>query len=411
MSQDPSTIEDVREVGANLPQAGGATVDVQVSTARRFPRSITQFVHSATEMATLTPEIAASCVYAIPRDGKTIEGPSARLAEIVASAWGNLRIQAGATSDDGRFVVARGEAWDVQTNVAIGFEVKRKITNRGGATFSDDMIVVTGNAAASIALRNAVFKTVPSSFWRPIYLKCRQVIAGDARTFSSRRDDMLKAFAVMGVTEARLCGAIGLKGKADVTLEHMATLAGILNALKEGETSIEEAFPEHASTPTAAPRKSQQAGFSPIADQSRKVASEVISAMVDKIDREMTDGDKIASEKQGDGDSGLEQREARSRDMPSAPAGTVGGSVSPASKDKSTGTIVNVNERPNGTAMIMLSTGFRCGTSDKVLIQWAVGYAGTETIVQLVCDPPRTPAHAAKLVEIIAVDREPGQEG
>lgn len=165
MSQDPSTIDDVREIGSNLPAAGGATVDVQVSTARRFPRSITQFVHSATEMATLTPEIAASCVYAIPRDGKTIEGPSARLAEIVASAWGNLRIQAGATSDDGRFVVARGEAWDVQTNVAIGFEVKRKITNRGGATFSDDMIVVTGNAAASIALRNAVFKTVPSSFW------------------------------------------------------------------------------------------------------------------------------------------------------------------------------------------------------------------------------------------------------
>ncbi len=397
MSQDPSTIEDVREIGSNLPAAGGATVDVQVSTARRFPRSITQFVHSATEMATLTPEIAASCVYAIPRDGKTIEGPSARLAEIVASAWGNLRIQAGATSDDGRFVVARGEAWDVQTNVAIGFEVKRKITNRGGATFSDDMIVVTGNAAASIALRNAVFKTVPSSFWRPIYLKCRQVIAGDARTFSSRRDDMLKAFAVMGVTEARLCAAIGLKGKADVTLEHMATLAGILNAIKEGDTSIEEAFPEHASTPTAAPRKSQQTGFTPVSD----LASAAVAASVASTQPAPRSTAAEAEKPRNVGPISAEaanEHEALARGP---------GAVPP----KTTGTIVSVNERPNGTAMIMLSTGFRCGTSNKVLIQWAVGYAGTETIVQLVCDTPKTPAHAAKLVEIIAIDREPGQEG
>ncbi len=395
MSQDPSTIEDVREVGSNLPQAGGATVDVQVSTARRFPRSIKQFVESATEMATLTQEIAMSCVYAIPRDGKTIEGPSARLAEIVASAWGNLRIQAGTTSDDGRFVTARGEAWDVQTNVAVGFEVKRRITTRKGETYGDDMIVVTGNAAASIALRNAVFKAVPSPFWRPIYLKCRQVIAGDARTFSARRDEMLKVFAVIGVTEARLCGAIGLKGKADVTLEHMATLAGILNALKEGETSVEEAFPEHASTPTAAPRKSQQAGFTPLAGiaAESKFAADVVSAMVEKTDRDMTEGEKIRAEKQ--------EQAAKHEQFRRVPF----------NEHAPSGTIVTVNERPNGTAMIMLSTGFRCGTSDKVLIQWAVGYAGTETIVQLVCDPPRTPAHAPKLLEIIAVDREPGQEG
>lgn len=387
MSQDPSTIDDVREIGSNLPAAGGATVDVQVSTARRFPRSITQFVHSATEMATLTPEIAASCVYAIPRDGKTIEGPSARLAEIVASAWGNLRIQAGATSDDGRFVVARGEAWDVQTNVAIGFEVKRKITNRGGATFSDDMIVVTGNAAASIALRNAVFKTVPSSFWRPIYLKCRQVIAGDARTFSSRRDDMLKAFAVMGVTEARLCGAIGLKGKADITLEHMATLAGILNALKEGETSIEEAFPEHASTPTAAPRKSQQAaGYQPIEGAPGVPPPGPVA--VNQPARGFTSAADLA-------------------------ASVVVPPIPPPQRPLTyEGTIVSVNKRENGTALVMLSTGFRCGTSNQALILTAEGYASTETIVQLVTEAPKTPAHAAKLVEIIGVyDREPGQEG
>jgi hypothetical protein len=76
------------------------------------------------------------------------------------------------------------------------------------------------------------------------------------------------------------------------------------------------------------------------------------------------------------------------------------------------GTIVSVNKRENGTALVMLSTGFRCGTADAALMLTAEGYASTETIVQLVTEAPKTPAHAAKLVEIIGVDdREPGQEG
>lgn len=260
-TQEPDVLE--REIAPTLPAVAGGGTDVQVATARRYPRSITTFIRRATEMATLTPDIAASCVYALPRGGKTIEGPSARLAEIVASAWGNLRIQAGAADNDERYITARGEAWDVETNVAIAFEVRRRITNRKGETYDDDMIAVTGNAAASIALRNAVFKAVPSSFWKPIYQKCRQVIAGDAKTFAARRDEMLKAFMVAGVTHEQLCAGIGLKGIADITLDHMVTLVGILNAIKEGETTVEDAFTNMTSPqagPQPTPRKSQQNG-------------------------------------------------------------------------------------------------------------------------------------------------------
>lgn len=235
-----------REVAPSLPAQAGGTVDTQVATARRYPRSITAFMQRAQELATLNGEIAASCVYAVPREGKMIEGPSARLAEIVAHAWGNLRIQAGTTEIDDRFITARGEAWDVESNVAIAFEVRRRITGRAGKTYSDDMVTVTGNAAASIALRNAVFKTVPSSFWKPIYAKCRQVIAGDAKTFHARRDEMLKQFGVMGVTPQQLSDLVGVKGPLDITLEHMVTLTGVFTAIKDGDTTIEEAFAKDA---------------------------------------------------------------------------------------------------------------------------------------------------------------------
>lgn len=246
-----------QEVSPTLPSAVGGSVDAQITTARKFPRSLVTFVRRATEMATLNADVAASCVYALPRDGKTIEGPSARLAEIVAHAWGNLRIQAGVIDADDRYVTARGEAWDVESNVAIAFEVRRRITGKSGKTYTDDMITVTGNAASSIALRNAVFKAVPSSFWKPIYQKCRSVIAGDQKTFGTRRDELLKAFMVAGVTPERVCHSIGLKGISDITLDHMATLAGILNAIRDGDTTIEEAFPDgaHHDLPTASVRK------------------------------------------------------------------------------------------------------------------------------------------------------------
>jgi hypothetical protein len=112
-------------------------VDIQVTTARRFPRSVTTFMRRATEMATLTPEIAASCIYALPRKEngvtKNIEGPSARFAELCANAWGNLRAEGKVLGHDDQFVTARGTAWDVEANVAIAYEVKRRITAAAAA--------------------------------------------------------------------------------------------------------------------------------------------------------------------------------------------------------------------------------------------------------------------------------------
>jgi hypothetical protein len=377
-TREPEIVE--QEVSPTLPMKGGGTVDIQVSTARQYPRSITSFIQRATEMATLTPEIAASCIYALPRDGKTIEGPSARLAEIVANAWGNLRIQAGATENDDRYITARGEAWDVEANTAIAFEVRRRITNRSGATFNDDMIGVTGNAAASIALRNAVFKAVPSPFWRPIYLKCRQVIAGDARTFSSRRDEQLKAFAVMGVTEQQICALLKVKGKLDVTLEHMTTLVGVFNSIRDGETTIEEAFPD------------------------------AVGAHLPKAAQRTT---PAAPPEANGGDQGSQQRpavdtssaEARSREMPSAETGAVGGATPPPTtpaenKPAHIGRIADIKENGQGAAFIILDTGFVAGTNVAALITDAKEARAAGVIVELVTRPPSDPKFKPTLLEV-----------
>jgi hypothetical protein len=361
MANAPEVLE--QEVAPTL-SVSAANFDTQVATAKRFPRSIARFMQHAQEMATLTPEIAASCIYAIPRDNKMIEGPSARLAEIVAHAWGNLRIQASASEADDRFIVGRGEAWDVETNVAIGYEVRRRITGRNKQTFSDDMIAVTGNAAASIALRNAVFKAVPSSFWKPIYAKCRQVVAGKAETFQVRRDEMLKAFGVAGVTKEQVCGLLGVRGVLDITLEHMVTLTGVLNALKEGEATIEDTFP--AAPIKTAERKSEQAAKETPAPASSQAPESQKTDVVDKASQQPT------------------EEEARSgRETPSAASGTVGGPSTTAAPLENVGTIETITEHGQ-SIVVVLNTGFKCSTKDEAKKQSARNLKEQKRIVELV---------------------------
>ncbi len=241
---DPETGEDLTEERSIVrATVGHGEVDIQVSTAKRYPRSITQFKQRALKMATLDEETAASCFYALPRQGKTIEGPSARLAEIVASAWGNIRAEARVVDEDDRFVYSEAVAWDLETNVAIKYSTRRRITNKNGQKFNDDMIAVTANAASSIALRNAVFKIVPMAYVRDIYDQAKKVAIGDAKSLADKRAVMIQYFGKMGVTPERVANAISKPSVEDIGLEDLAVLKGLATAIKEGDTTVDQAFP------------------------------------------------------------------------------------------------------------------------------------------------------------------------
>jgi len=219
-----------------------AEIDTQIQTAKRFPRSIRRFVEEATGMVTLSEKIAGECFYALPRDGKTIEGPSARFAEVIVSAWGNSRSGARVIDDSGDFIVAQGVMHDLERNVAITYEVRRRITDRNGKRFKPDMIGVTANAACSIALRNAILKGIPKAFWSDMYDAARKTAIGDIKTLSSKRVEALAHFQKMGVDEKTVCFTLGVQGKEDIGLEELTTLRGLATAIKDGDTTIDQAF-------------------------------------------------------------------------------------------------------------------------------------------------------------------------
>lgn len=229
------------------PSAAGilarAELDQQVSTAKAYPRSVAKFKAEALTMATLDQETAASCFYSLPRGGKAIEGPSIRLAEIIGSAWGNLNYGARVVSIDDKFLTAQGICRDLERNVTMTSEVTRRITNKQGQRFNDDMIGVTANAACSIALRNAIFKVVPMAYAKDILAQARKVAIGDAKTLGSRRASMVDYFGKMGVESKRILWLLEKPSIEDIGLDELQVLVGLATAIKDGDTTVDEAFP------------------------------------------------------------------------------------------------------------------------------------------------------------------------
>lgn len=215
-------------------------VDMQISTAKQYPRSIKKFLNEARQMVSLTEEIASECTYMLPRAGKKLMGPSARFAEIVASAWGNCRAAARIVEEQERFVVAQGVFNDVERNVAITYEVRRRITNKEGGRFNDDMIGVASNAACSIAMRNAVLKGIPKAFWKQLHDEAMRTARGDEKTLTERRDALVKAFADLGVKEKELFALIEVKGREDISLDHLLDLKSIYTAIRDGDTTVDQ---------------------------------------------------------------------------------------------------------------------------------------------------------------------------
>lgn len=218
-------------------------IDVQIATAKAYPRTLSLCLERITELATHDRATAEECWYSLPREGKVIDGPSVRLAEIVASSFGNLRYGSRIVGIAEKFVTAQGFCHDLESNVATTVEVKRRITKKNGKRFSDDMILITSNAAGAIAFRNAIFKVIPSALLKTVFANIRKVGMGDERTLAQTRDAVFTYFAGQGIVEDRVLALVEKRGKEDVTLEDVANLRGLATAIKEGTSTLDDAFP------------------------------------------------------------------------------------------------------------------------------------------------------------------------
>ena len=196
----------------------------------------------AVERANVDSQVATAKRY--PRGGKPITGPSVHLAKIIVSNWGNMRTEAKVVQITDKQVISRGTCWDLETNVASAFEVRRSIIGKNGQRFSDDMITVTGNAANSIAYRNAVFAVIPKAITDRVYYAAQKFITGDL----SDSDKLLKVRTGVlnnfknnyGITEEEVVKMCGKQTANQIGADEISMLMGTIQALKDGDTTVDE---------------------------------------------------------------------------------------------------------------------------------------------------------------------------
>lgn len=221
-----------------------ANVDSQIATAKQYPRDLRRAINNSIAMATLDVPTAQSCGYALPRGGKPITGPSVHLAKLIVSNYGNIRAEAKVVQITDKQVISRGTCWDLENNVATAFEVRRSIVGRTGQRFSDDMITVTGNAANSIAYRNAVFSVIPRAITDKVYQAAQRCITGDLSDedkIIARRKKCIDYFKdEFGITEQEVVMLCGKKTVNQIKANEIALLLGITQSLTDGDTTVDE---------------------------------------------------------------------------------------------------------------------------------------------------------------------------
>lgn len=239
-------ILDAEQISA-IDRATSAQIDMQIATAKKYPRDIQKALKNIVTIATYDEEVASECFYALKRggaDSDPIEGLSVRLTEIMALEWKNLRISSTISGNNGKKITATGICFDLENNVAISIDVDRSIINKRGETYSQDMIVVTGNAAGAIARRNAILGIIPKAVTKKAVEQIAEVAKGQALDLETSRTRAVQGFGKLGVNSAELLAHVGKIAISDLNKEDILYLRGLMTALKEGTATIHSTFRE-----------------------------------------------------------------------------------------------------------------------------------------------------------------------
>lgn len=243
-------------------------LDSAIVTAKQYPRQIAKVKANIESMATIDEDTAASCFYTLPRGGKSIQGPSVRLAEIALSCYQNINAGCRAVhveTGDNPHVVLEAVCHDMENNVRVTIQKRRRIVakkprDNQPAKIDEDDINLAVNAGSAIALRDAVFKVIPGTLIRPALDRAKEVAVGNVKSIVAKRQQVIERLNKMGVTTDRILSTLGIKSQEEIQKLELETLIGLGTSIKEGTISIEDAFPPIQKEPTTTPAAEAKKG-------------------------------------------------------------------------------------------------------------------------------------------------------
>lgn len=244
MEKDKLQILDSLEV---VKEVEKAQIDTQIATAKAYPRNIQKAIDSSISIVTRNIATAETCGYSLRfRSGKDISGKSVYLARILAQNWGNLAVARRMDGANATHVFSTGVCIDLETNYRSQVQIQKPITYKEGGRYSNDMIAVTGAAAASIAERNAILEVIHQAVSDEVYEAAQQCIRGELskeNVLIKKREQLLTAFKEeYAVTEAQVLAYYKVKTTQLLDVDKVRDMISVYNALKEQAANVDEIF-------------------------------------------------------------------------------------------------------------------------------------------------------------------------
>lgn len=227
-------------------------VDKQISTAKRFKRDPKACLFNAISIATLSVEIAESCIYKKPQkvkdpdSGKWIdgflEGESVRLTEILATTWGNLRISSWPLGIFEKSVRSAAVVWDLESNVQYSLQEDRSIfSSKTNQFFNHDLIVTTSKACSAICRRNALLSAIPRSVAEAVVFSVRAYLAESYKNgIKEKAEKFLKRFEQRGISRQNIFILIGKNNVDEIDENDVVDLLALGNSLTSGISTKED---------------------------------------------------------------------------------------------------------------------------------------------------------------------------
>lgn len=213
--------------------------------AKKFPRNEVT-AHTRIMQNCKYPKFAEEAMYAYPRGGQVVTGPSIRMAELMQRCWGNMITDINELSrEDGRSEVIVS-AWDLENNIQDSrtFTVSHVLdTKRGPKRLTDgrDIYELISNQAQR-RKRACMLALIPSYIIDDAIAQCEATLkqGGDGPLIERIRR-MVIAFSEIGVQQQHIEKRLG--HNIEVTIEaEMVTLQKIYRSIKDGMAKREDFF-------------------------------------------------------------------------------------------------------------------------------------------------------------------------
>ena len=218
--------------------------------------------------------LAESAIYSYPRGGQKIEGPSIRLAEVIAQNWGNIEFGTLELEQREGESVMMAYAWDLETltRAVKVFTVVHSMKANGRIKQLEDPrdIYEIGANQGARRLRAAILAVIPGDIVEAAVEACNKTMAlgSGSVPLKDRIHKMVEAFREQGVTVQDLEARMG-HSLESMTERELAGLRKVWASINDGfgkkadffkpqdRQSPLESKPEQAENPKASKSKAK----------------------------------------------------------------------------------------------------------------------------------------------------------